>query len=59
VSFYLLLLSFSPYRMTSDADLQQAKLDAFAYGLHTQLYHLHEQINVCDIQEQGRVQLSP
>ena len=32
-SFYLLLLSFSPNRTTSDADLQQAKLDASTYLL--------------------------
>jgi len=32
-SFYLLLLSFSPYRMTSNADLQQAKLDTSTYPL--------------------------
>jgi len=32
-SFYLLLLSFSPYRITSDADLQQVKLDTSAYPL--------------------------
>ena len=33
VFFYLLLLSFSPYRITSNADLQQAKLDTSTYPL--------------------------
>ena len=42
--------------MTSDADLQQDKLDASAYRLYTQLYHLHEQINVHDAREQARHQ---
>jgi len=31
--FYLLLLSFSPYIMTSNTDLQQPKLDTSAYSL--------------------------
>jgi len=47
--------------MTSNADLQQAKLDASASQqeadrLRTQLYHLHEQINVRDVREQAQQQ---
>jgi len=47
--------------MTSNADLQQAKLDASASQqeadrLRTQLYHLREQINVRDAREQARQQ---